>query len=146
MSRQSFSSFTFPSPPVILGKGSLGEVFLVTEKETEKQFAMKIIKKSFLKTQSDLDHLEREIKIHKHTSHPNIIKLLNSFEDEEKVYIVLEYAPRNNLWNLLKKKGRLSENNAFTFFLQTCLAVDCLHKNGILHRDIKVFIYYQKII
>jgi serine/threonine protein kinase len=138
MSKSAITSFTFPSPPVILGKGSLGEVYLVTENETKKQYAMKIIKKSTLRGQSEMEHLEREIKVHKKISHPNIIKLVNFFEDEEKVYMVLEYAPRNTLWNLLKKKGRLSEINAFTFFLQTCLAIDCLHKNGVLHRDIKV--------
>ena len=95
------------------------------------------ISKSILKSQSDIDHLLREISIHKNMHHPNIIRLYHSFETNENVYIIQEYAP-NSLANHIKKNKAIGEEKAFPIFFQVCLAVDFLHKCKIIHRDIKV--------
>ena len=59
------------------------------------------------------------------------------FEDEEIVYLVLEFASGGTLFDYVQKRRGLSEREAFIYFLQSCLAVDTLHKNNIIHRDIK---------
>lgn len=90
------------------------------------------------------ENLKNEINIHKKLRHPHIIRLYYFFEDIENVYMVLEYAENANLSTLLKKRKRLSEKETFIYFMQTCLAVDYLHKKKIIHRDLKVndFFYF----
>ena len=94
--------------------------------------------KKKLEKLSNPNILNREIEIHKKLDHPHIIKLLTSFEDEQNVYIVLEYAHNGSLFNYLQRKKNITEKEAFVYFFQTCIGIDYLHKKGILHRDLKV--------
>ncbi len=71
-------------------------------------------------------------------NHPHITQLFCFFEDKANVYLILEYAERGSLFSYLKRKGRLSEQEAFVFFFQTCLGINFLHAHKILHRDLKV--------
>ncbi len=59
----------------------------------------------------------REIEIHKKLKHENIIRLFTSIEDQNFVYLILEYAERGNLFYLIRKKKALSEDEAFYFFI-----------------------------
>jgi serine/threonine protein kinase len=87
---------------------------------------------------SSFDNVKREIRIHKRLNHPNVIKLWHYFEDKTHIYLVLEYAVGGNLVELIRKRWKLPENDAFNYFFQTCLGMDYLHKNSIIHRDLKV--------
>lgn len=58
--------------------------------------------------------------------------------------MVLDYAENGNLYSYLRKQRKLKESEAFVYFYQTMLAIEYLHKNDILHRDIKVF--HKKLI
>lgn len=75
--------------------------------------------------------------------HPNILELYHAFEDDEKIYMVLELAEKGSLFKYLRKKKKLSEPEAFYYFFQINIAINFLHKNNILHRDIKVFSFRQ---
>lgn len=79
-----------------LGEGSYGKVKLVQEKKTGILYAMKIISKANLLNFTSIQNVKREIKIHSKLSHPHIIKLHYFFEDEDNVYMVLEYAKNGN--------------------------------------------------
>jgi len=101
----------------LLGKGAYGQVKLVKQKDTGELFALKIISKATLKNK-DMD-LMREVEVHKRLKHENIIRLINYFEDEENLYILLEYASKGSLFHLIKKKKYLTEDEAFFFFVQS---------------------------
>ena len=88
------------------------------------------------------EHLKREVKIQKKLDHPHVIKLYHYFEDKESVYLILEYAVNGSLFFYLRKKKKLTEEEAFIYFFQTCVGIDYLHKKGILHRDLKVFLIH----
>lgn len=71
--------------------------------------------------------------------HPNIIKLFNHFEEENYIYLMIEYAGGGQLWQKLKKEGRLDENTVKKYMADIILAVEYLHSQNppIIHRDIK---------
>ena len=97
--------------------------------------------KALLRTEKEVEALKNEVKLLKQINHPNILKLVQSFEDKDNVYVIMEYASNNSVSNYIQKKERLNEINAFVLFIQACLAVDHLHKIGFIHGDINVFIY-----
>jgi len=84
-----------------------------------------------------MDQIKSEIKIQRRMDHPHILKLKYFFEDDENVYMVLPYCQNGNLFRLIKSKEEISENLAFIYFFQTCLAVEYLHNNKVIHRDLK---------
>ncbi|CAG9324780.1 unnamed protein product [Blepharisma stoltei] len=121
----------------ILGKGSYGEVKLVTHIKTGNYFALKQIKTEILKKHSSVSVLLREINIHKSLRHPNIIQLYQHFESKDSVYILLEHAAQGNLFRLIRRYRGLSEKKAWHYYSQTCIGLKYLHDNQIIHRDLK---------
>ena len=125
--------------PVDLGSGSFGRVYLVRHKENKKYCAIKEIdKKKYKQIYGNCNLLYNEISIHSRLVHNNIIRLYNIYEDNEKIYLIMEYAVNGNLFEKIKesKKG-LSEKIAFKYFIQMVNAIYYLHQNNIIHRDIK---------
>ncbi|CAD8163085.1 unnamed protein product [Paramecium pentaurelia] len=116
-----------------LGRGSFGCVKLARDRSTGLLYAMKIIEKSDV----SIENLRREIRIQKRLQHPHVIQLFEFFEDEQYVYLILEYAENGSLFGYLRKRKILPENEAFVYFFQTCLGIDYLHKKQIIHRDLK---------
>ena len=82
-----------------------------------------------------MKYLKNEIKIHKKIEHPHLIKISCSFQDENYVYILMDYAENGNMKNYLLKKKKLTEKEAFIFFFQTCIAIDYLHKFNLIYRN-----------
>lgn len=82
--------------------------------------------------------IEREIQIHGSLDHPHIVKLWNTLIHDDKVYMIMEYAENGNLFYYQNTKIRFSEPEAFKFFFQSAKAIDYLHQNDIIHRDLKV--------
>lgn len=121
----------------VLGKGSYGEVWLVQHRITKEQFALKVIHKQILGNTHQTKNLQREIEIQQRISHNNIIKVYDVMADRENIYILMEYADGGNLFRYIRKKKRLSEREAYKFFVQIASAINFLHKNSLLHRDIK---------
>ena len=95
-----------------LGRGKFGEVKLGVHKKTGKTVAVKVIKKKDMKM-SELELQKREIDVLKICQHPNIIKLLDVFENPEYIYIVIEYMAGGNLFNYLEaREFKITEDSA----------------------------------
>ena len=107
------------------------------DKEDGQLYAMKIMNKKFLRQYSSTQNLMREIKIQKKLYYAHIIKLYHYFEDNDNVYLILEYASQGSLFYLLREKRKFSESDAFIYFFQTCLGINYLHSKDIIHRDLK---------
>jgi len=120
-----------------LGHGSFGKVVLMKNSITSEQVAIKAIEKSAIKQHTTLKDLKKEINIHQRLIHENIIRLIESIETKNHFLIVLEYAPKGDLFKLLKRKSKFTEPEAFLFFTQICNAIHFLHTNHLMHRDIK---------
>ncbi|EGR27342.1 protein kinase domain protein, partial [Ichthyophthirius multifiliis] len=120
-----------------LGHGAYSHVKLAIDNYSGKKVAIKCVKKKYIFKLCSIENLKREIKLQKKMIHQNICKLFSFFEDKQNVYLVLEYCEKGNLFQILKKSQFFLEKTAFAFFFQTCLAIDHLHKNDIIHRDLK---------
>ena len=82
--------------------------------------------------------MRKEIKFHKELGHPNIIKLYDFFYEQNKIFLILEYAPNGNLFTFLRRHGgRIPREKLVHLYLQICSAVKYIHDHGIIHRDLK---------
>ena len=120
-----------------IGSGTFGQVFKVVNKYTKKHYVIKVIDKSRINSQDLKNQLNREIKIMYSLNHPNIMKLINHFEDDNFCYLILPYASQGEIYKLLKKRQKFNEFEAAYYIRETVNAVMYLHKNKIIHRDIK---------
>ncbi|XP_058014552.1 serine/threonine-protein kinase Chk2 isoform X2 [Ahaetulla prasina] len=125
-----------------LGSGACGEVKLAFERDTHRKVAIKIIRKSKFMTdvlpETDKPfNVETEVGILKRINHPCLIKIIDFFEGKD-FYIVLELMEGGELFDKVQRPARLSERTCKLYFYQMLLAVQYLHKHGIIHRDLKL--------
>lgn len=121
-----------------LGEGKFGLVKLGIHKKTGEKVAIKIIKKESLTTK-DQELVKSEIDIMKICKNPNIVRLLDHFENFEYIYIVMEYLDGGTLASYLETTpvDALSEKDAGIITYQITSALEYLHQFGIIHRDLK---------
>ncbi|KAG7472290.1 hypothetical protein MATL_G00107390 [Megalops atlanticus] len=121
-----------------LGKGTYGKVKKALERGTGKTVAIKSIRKERITDDLDRVHIQREIEIISSLKHPNIIRINEVFESKDKIVIVMEYASQGELYDYVNERRRLPETEAREIFRQITSAVHYCHKNGIVHRDLKL--------
>jgi serine/threonine protein kinase len=98
MNLKKFKAADFEFGPRI-GKGKFGNVYLARDMKTNFLIAMKVLEKSLIRNLKAERQIVREIKIHSFLNHENIIKLYGVFHDDDKIYMILEYAPDGELYN-----------------------------------------------
>lgn len=86
---------------------------------------------------TDIERVQREIKILKEIDHPNFVKLFEIIENTDRVYLIMEYATGGELFDYIVSKDRLSEREACKYYLQIVHGIEYLHGKGIAHRDLK---------
>ncbi|XP_043438994.1 aurora kinase B isoform X9 [Prionailurus bengalensis] len=97
-----------------LGKGKFGNVYLAREKKSHFIVALKVLFKSQIEKEGVEHQLRREIEIQAHLQHPNILRLYNYFYDRRRIYLILEYAPRGELYKELQKSRTFDEQRTAT--------------------------------
>ncbi|PIK39453.1 Aurora kinase [Apostichopus japonicus] len=95
-----------------LGKGKFGNVYLAREKQTEFIVALKVLFKSQLQKCQVEHQLRREIEIQSHLRHQHILRLYGYFHDETRIYLILEYAPKGEVYKNLQKCRRYDDATA----------------------------------
>ncbi|XP_029156514.1 serine/threonine-protein kinase Nek8-like isoform X2 [Nylanderia fulva] len=130
----SIDDYTFEST---LGKGTFGTVYLVRRKKDLKLFVIKIQDLNAT-SYSPSKRALGEIQCLKKLRHPNIVFYYGAWEKDNHSYILMEYATRCTLKDLLEKRNiPLKEEDALYLFSQVTLGVHHIHTNKILHRDLK---------
>uniref|UniRef100_UPI00358F1B7C aurora kinase C-like isoform X1 n=2 Tax=Myxine glutinosa TaxID=7769 RepID=UPI00358F1B7C len=120
-----------------LGKGKFGNVYLAREKQTHFIVALKVLFKSQLEKSCVEHQLRREIEIQSHLRHPNILRLYGYFHDEKRVYLILEYAAKGELYKELKQNGYFDDTRTATYIAEMAQALMYCHSKKVIHRDIK---------
>ncbi|XP_065280555.1 calcium/calmodulin-dependent protein kinase type 1 isoform X2 [Dermacentor albipictus] len=124
--------------------GAFSQVVLAESKDTPGvMHAIKCIDKKALKGKED--SLENEIKVLRRLKHPNIVQLLETYEDKNKVYLVMELVTGGELFDRIVEKGSYTEKDASDLIRQILEAVDYMHSQGVVHRDLKPenLLYYS---
>jgi len=120
-----------------IGEGKFGVVKLGVHRKTKEKVAIKIIKKESMNT-TDIELVKSEIDIMKLCRHPNIVTLLDHFENSEYIFIIMELLTGGDLEEYLHKiKFKISENKAASIMFQLASGIKYLHDYGVLHRDLK---------
>ena len=121
----------------VLGKGKFGLVKLGIHRGNGRKVAIKIINKKLV-TAIDVQQVKTEIDILKIAKHPNIIQLYDVLENENYIYIIMEYCAGGDLFSYIEKRGfRLPETRAAEIIHKLSTAVFFLHEYGVVHRDLK---------
>ncbi|XP_021768821.1 serine/threonine-protein kinase tricorner-like isoform X1 [Chenopodium quinoa] len=121
----------------MIGKGAFGEVRICREKTTDHVYAMKKLKKSEMLRRGQVEHVKAERNLLAEVDSNCIVKLYCSFQDEEYLYLIMEYLPGGDMMTLLMRKDTLTEDEARFYVAETVLAIESIHKHHYIHRDIK---------
>eukprot|EP01062_Namystynia_karyoxenos_P016101 TRINITY_DN15873_c0_g1_i1.p1 TRINITY_DN15873_c0_g1~~TRINITY_DN15873_c0_g1_i1.p1 ORF type:complete len:349 (+),score=161.36 TRINITY_DN15873_c0_g1_i1:91-1137(+) len=120
-----------------LGKGTFAVVKAGVNKSTGQQVAVKIIDKNNIDVK--IESLKTEVKILMNVKHENIVNLLDVFEDDSKVYLIMELMLGGELFDRICNDypNGYSEKQASELIRQMIVAVQYFHGKGIIHRDLK---------
>ncbi|KYQ90455.1 putative protein serine/threonine kinase [Tieghemostelium lacteum] len=121
----------------VIGRGAFGEVSLVKQKATSSYYAMKRLKKSEMIKKEQAAHVRAERDVLATANTDWVVKLYNSFQDPDYLYLVMEYLPGGDMMSLLIKYDIFTEDQARFYIAQTLLAIDSVHQLDFIHRDIK---------
>ncbi|KAL5205401.1 hypothetical protein ABZP36_033610 [Zizania latifolia] len=121
----------------IIGRGAFGEVRLCREKSTSNVYAIKKLKKSEMLRRGQVEHVRAERNLLAEVDSAYIVKLYCSFQDDEFLYLIMEYLPGGDMMTLLMRKDTLTEDESRFYVAETILAVESIHKHNYIHRDIK---------
>lgn len=116
----------------VVGEGSFGKVMKVKRRDDNKIFAMKMLA---LKDYPGDPFAEQ--KILEGLDCPFIVKLHCWFEENQRLYLVMDYAEYGDLFYHLRKAGKFSEELAVFYLAEIILALDYLHRRHIVYRDLK---------
>ena len=123
-----------------IGQGHFAVVKKCLNKKNMKEYAVKIINKQKL-GKKDLDFIMQEKNYMKIIKHPNIVSLIEDFENEKYIYLVMEYYKGGDLFTYIyeyyKNKKMISEKNVAKIIKIIAQCVQYLNYFGIVHRDLK---------
>ena len=121
----------------IIGRGAFGEVHVCRHKLTGEIVAVKKIKKKVLFLKNQVIHVRNEQIFMSRVKSPWIVELKASFQEDDYLYLIMEYLPGGDLMNLFIKEDILTEDEARFYIAELILAIESIHKLDCIHRDIK---------
>jgi len=122
----------------LLGTGSFGEVFLIERKQDKKLLAMKVLSKRKVRDQNLHKYALTERNVMASLGdHPFIVRLQYAFQTVERLYLVSDYAVGGDLSQYLEIEGRFTEEKARLYTAEIVIALEALHSQNIIYRDLK---------
>ncbi|XP_015112038.1 serine/threonine-protein kinase Aurora-2 [Diachasma alloeum] len=123
-----------------IAQGSFGIVYSAKEKHQNVVIAIKVLFKTDIKKRNLKQQVLKEIEIHSHLKHPNILRMYGWFQDEKRIYMVMELTPSGDLLARMQLEPwkKFSEPVAASYLRELTEAIKYIHKKQIIHRDVKL--------
>jgi len=109
----------------------------VQYKSTGKYYALKILKKKEILHLNQVDHINQEKEVLASICHPHVVNFCGSFQDNKKLYIIMEFVSGGEFFTHLRKAGRFKDDDARFYAAEIFSALDYMHSNDIVYRDLK---------
>jgi serine/threonine protein kinase len=121
-----------------IGEGGMGQVFIAHDNsDAKKVYAIKLLKPQSDQTPQDRSRFLREMEIALKLQHASIIRCTDCGEEDNRLFIVMDYCNGGNLAELLARNGKLNIRRSLRLINRLLAGVDVAHKQGIVHRDLK---------
>ncbi len=121
-----------------LGKGGMGKVYKVLDKELNEVIALKVLKPEISSDEQIIERFRNELKLARRISHKNICGMYHLSKDENEThYITMEFVPGEDLKTLIHRIGQLSLGKTVSIAKQICEGLAEAHRLGVVHRDLK---------
>eukprot|EP00920_Eleutheroschizon_duboscqi_P034928 GHVT01084070.1.p1 GENE.GHVT01084070.1~~GHVT01084070.1.p1 ORF type:complete len:294 (+),score=6.07 GHVT01084070.1:337-1218(+) len=121
----------------VLGTGFSGPVRLAVQHGSGRKYAVKPFHKLSFSAEQ-LDMLRNEAQIYLMLDHPNVARLIEVWEDDSHVFLVMEHCSGGELYDRLCSRTMYTESHSRSVTLQMLSAVQYLHAHNIVHRDLKL--------
>jgi 3-phosphoinositide dependent protein kinase-1 len=122
----------------VLGEGSYSTVYLATDRQTLKEYAIKVLEKRHIIKEKKIKYVNIEKNtLNRLTEHPGIVRLYYTFQDDSSLYYVLDLCNGGELLGVLKKTGTFDVECTRFYGAQILDAIEYMHSRGVIHRDLK---------
>jgi len=120
-----------------VGQGGMGEVYRADDLRLGQTVALKFLPKTIAHIPDAWPRVEREVRIARQISHPNVCRVFDIGESNEGPFITMEFIDGENLASLLERIGRLHTDKGLQVAHQLCTGLAAAHEIGVVHRDLK---------
>jgi serine/threonine-protein kinase len=120
-----------------LGKGGMGQVYKVHDKEIKEKVALKLLKQEIASDENTIERFRNELKIARKVSHKHVCRMYDIGRANDKYFITMEYVEGEDLKSHIKKRDHLSADEAIGIVKQICEGLVEAHRLGVVHRDLK---------
>jgi serine/threonine protein kinase/Flp pilus assembly protein TadD len=121
----------------LLGKGGMGKVYKVLDKEINEKISIKVIRPEISVSQETIERFQNEMKITRRITHKNVCRIYHLEKENGTYYITMEYVAGENLKRIVRMTKELSFESALEIGQQICEGLAEAHRLGIVHRDLK---------
>jgi tetratricopeptide (TPR) repeat protein/tRNA A-37 threonylcarbamoyl transferase component Bud32 len=120
-----------------IGRGGMGKVYKVLDKEVNAKIALKLIKPEIASDKKVIERFRNELRMARDIAHKNVCRMYDLNKEDSAYFITMEYVDGEDLKGLIRKMGRLSSGQAISIAKQVCDGLIEAHKLGVVHRDLK---------
>jgi eukaryotic-like serine/threonine-protein kinase len=121
----------------LLGQGGMGAVYKAADHEVNRIVALKVIRPELASNPEILARFKQELLLSSRVTHHNVIRIYDLGEAQGVKFITMEYLEGENLYQILKERGKLQVAEAVAIMEQVASGLAAAHREGIIHRDLK---------
>lgn len=122
----------------VIGKGSFGKVMQVKKKDTQRIYALKTIRKAHIASRpGEITHILAERTVLALVNNPFIVPLKFSFQNPDKLYLVMSFVNGGELFYHLQREGKFDQNRSRFYAAELLCALEHLHSFNVIYRDLK---------